>query len=818
MFLISELKLVYRSEDVGKPFESLLIRLKNKLTVLPLHETLALLGHDVTIIDNKFVMVRGLSQRYNNVWINNGAVPSSEADSRAFSFDIIPSSQMDNLTIIKVPLPELPADFAGGFIKISTKDVPDNNGFDISLGLSFNDQTVFQNFYSTKLSTSQYFGFSNSSKTMPGTFDSRLNNFNMNERTDATLNGFNNNLRIHSFKPFADLRLNASLVQKYKLSDGRFFAFIASLNYTNSNITRRNIQNNRYGVYDIAADAPVYTHKYTDNQYSNNVRLGAMLNLTYLASEDDKFEFKNMFNQLGNNIYRTRVGFQDVSSRYDQEMYEYLYTSRSTYSGQFTGTHKRNLHHIDWSVAYSYANRHQPDRVIINRMQDDITPGYIGMMAIDQNDIQREFSKLNENIMSANTNYKYDFVGHSFNPTIKAGLYGEYRTRNYKQRSFYYAFDDSNLPEDFRFIDDVNTLLSPEYLGADKMYVYERTDNTNSYSANNILGAAYVAANLPYRTFNAYVGLRAEYNYRVVTAYTHKNEFYQQNYIYPEFDLFPSANLTYKLNENNQLRLGYGSSINRPEFRELSTFSYYDFDLFSTIIGNPMLKSTYIQNLDFRYEYYPSPTELISAGLFYKYFNNPIEFTYTDAGGSYNYSFENAQKANSYGVEIELRKNLDFMGLKNFSLNINAAYIYSRVHFDDSSLNNNRPMQGQSPYLINAGLFYQNTDIGFSASLLYNRIGKRLIAIGRSSISGNSNNNIPDTYELARNGLDFNLSQSLPKGFEIKLSAKDLINNNVTYIQYLDLTAADGSKMNRQQVVRQYKPGRTYYLTLSYKL
>ena len=158
------------------------------------------------------------------------------------------------------------------------------------------------------------------------------------------------------------------------------------------------------------------------------------------------------------------------------------------------------------------------------------------------------------------------------------------------------------------------------------------------------------------------------------------------------------------------------------------------------------------------------------------------------------------------------------MGLKNFSLNINAAYIYSRVHFDDSSLNNNRPLQGQSPYLINAGLFYQNTDIGFSASLLYNRIGKRLIAIGRSSISGNSNNNIPDTYELARNGLDFNLSQSLPKGFEIKLSAKDLINNNVTYIQYLDLTAADGSKMNRQQVVRQYKPGRTYYLTLSYKL
>ena len=86
----------------------------------------------VSIIDEKFVMVRGLSQRYNNVWINGGAVPSSEADARAFSFDIIPSSQIDNMVIVKSPSPEYPADFTGGFIMINTKEMPSENSFMLS--------------------------------------------------------------------------------------------------------------------------------------------------------------------------------------------------------------------------------------------------------------------------------------------------------------------------------------------------------------------------------------------------------------------------------------------------------------------------------------------------------------------------------------------------------------------------------------------------------------------------------------------------------------------------------------------------------------
>ena len=138
---------------------------------------------------------------------------------------------------------------------------------------------------------------------------------------------------------------------------------------------------------------------------------------------------------------------------------------------------------------------------------------------------------------------------------------------------------------------------------------------------------------------------------------------------------------------------------------------------------------------------------MISLALFYKNFKNPIEWTYLDAGGSYTFTFENANRANNYGVELEIRKNLDFIGLSDFSLNFNGALIKSEVQFDKNSLEKNRPMQGQSPYLVNVGLFYQSPRYQFNVAALYNRIGKRIIGVGRvdSSVGGNINNNIPDS-------------------------------------------------------------------------
>ena len=323
--------------------------------------------------------------------------------------------------------------------------------------------------------------------------------------------------------------------------------------------------------------------------------------------------------------------------------------------------------------------------------------------------------------------------------------------------------------------------------------------------------------NLPLGRFNIYTGVRFEQSTTTLTSYISDVNFKTARERYTYTNPLPSVNATYSLNPQSLLRLAYGMSVNRPEFRELAPSTYYDFDMFSFITGNPELKQATIQNIDLRYELYPSNGELVSVSLFYKRFRNPIEWNYVDAGGSYQFSFENAESADNYGVEVDIRKDLGFIGLKNFMTTINAAWIKSNVHFSKNSLEHDRPMQGQSPYLINAGLFYQNEKIGLSVGTLYNRIGKRIVGVGRLSTSSgdNFNNNIPDMYELPRNAVDLTFSKRIYKGLEIKGGIKDILAEPVEFRQFPQFKDTDGVIHNRSQVTKKYYPGRQFSLSLS---
>lgn len=775
----------------------------------------------ISVIDGKFVMVRGLSQRYNNVWINNGAVPSSEADSRAFSFDIIPSSQMDNMVVVKSPAPELPADFSGGFIKINTKDVPDQNSFSFSIGGSVNDQTHFRDFLYNPGSGTDFIGFDNGLRKLDGSYTNRLDNTDKAAVDRITRNGFNNNWQIKSKSPVGDLRLNAALNHKFQLDNGKQFAIIGAVNYTNAYKSLLNMENSRFGLYNTERDESDYKNQYTDNVYSNDVRLGGMINFTYLPNDRDKYEFKNIANQLGQNQYTQRSGYQFLSGKYIQNQQEYLYSSRTTYNGQFTGTHNRDDSKLDWSVGYAYANKNQPDRRFINREENSfVGDPREGELFIDQNTLQRFFYRLDEQIASASANYQRDLSVGNLRPTLKAGVYGEYRNRDYNNRAFYYRWNLNNVPDGFAYQDVVNEILTPGNYGSDKLYAYEDTDNRDSYKGNNLLGAGYLSVNIPINKLSIYAGLRYEYNRMELTNYTSIKNFNSKKTAYPTNNLFPSVNTSYKFSDQHQVRLAYGMSVNRPEFRERTGSVYYDFDLFSSVAGNPDLKAAYIQNMDLRYEFYPTSGESLSVALFYKNFENPIEWTYLNSGGGYIYSYENAKSANNYGIEVDIRKNLDFIGMNDFSWSFNGAYIKSKVKFNSGSLEKNRPMQGQSPYLINTGLFWQNNRYGINASALYNRIGKRITEVGSvdKTEGGSINNDMPDTYQLARNSIDLNFSKKFAKQWEIKASVRDLLAEKVTFIQYPKFYDSNKVLQEREQITRQYKPGRTFFLTLSYSL
>lgn len=770
----------------------------------------------VSLIDDKFVMVRGLSQRYNNVWINGGAVPSSEADSRAFSFDLIPSSQIDNMQIIKTPSPEYPADYTGGFITITTKDIPAENTAELSVGGNWNDITSFSDFKYAKGSGTDFLGFDSGMRGLNGGINSTLNSIAGNG-VDLLNNHLNNDWRVRNMNPVGDLKLSGSLGRRWKLGD-RQLGMIAAFNYSNEYRKYEDMQNNLYGVYDAEKDESNYLRYSVDDQYNHNVRLGAMLNFTLLSADgNSKYQLKNIFNQIGNDRYTWREGLSAQSD--NENSAEYYYRSRTTYNGQITGKHTFALDELDWSASYSYANRNVPDRrrYLIN---DALEPGV--MQLTSPNDISREWTKLDEHIVSAAVNDKHDFKFGSFTPSLKFGAYGEYRTRKYTTRDFIYNWNaaSNTLPDGFRQFDLSEMLSDESYFGADRLYLLEEQHMRNNYKGNNYLGAGYFAANIPLGNFNIYAGLRYEYDHMELITNTRDNAESPFSHNYEYNDLFPSVNTTYKINDQHQLRLSYGKTVNRPEFREVSPSVFYDFDLASNVQGNTDLKPCYIQNVDFRYEFYPSKGELISIAAFYKYFDSPIEWTYTVTGGtSLVYSYMNAKRANNYGIELDIRKDLSFIGLPGFSWSFNGALIKSRVKFEEGSKEENRPMQGQSPYLVNTGIFYKNDKMQLDIALLYNRIGKRIIGVGRSegTTSGNETLRVPDSYEMPRDVIDLSASKKFGNHWELKLSIRDLLAQKVYYKQFADVHYSNGTRREVEQITRAYKPGRNIGVSAVYK-
>ena len=778
----------------------------------------------VSLIDDKFVMVRGLSQRYNNVWVNGGAVPSSEADSRAFSFDIIPSSQIDNLTIVKSPTAEYPADYSGGFIIVNTKEIPAENSFNIAVGGNWNTSSAFQNFSYSKGSGTDFLGFDNGLRNLNGGIHAALNpQFDANGKpvgdyaTSLLGNGLNNDWLVKNRKPLGDLKLAASLNQRWMLG-GRTLGMLAALNYTNEYRTYENMENNLYGIYDAVNDKPNYLRHSVDDQYNNNVRLGAMLNFTFLSKDGNhKYQLKNIFNQLATSRYTWRDGVSAQSNL--ERSAEYYYRSRTTYNGQLTGKHTFTSDALDWSIGYAYANRHLPDRR--RYLIDDALES--GVYALSTgNDISREWTQLDEHIFSLGVNDKHHFKFGNFEPDLQVGTYGEYRSREYQTRNFIYNWNVSanNMPSGFRH-SDIPTLLSSEAnMGYDKLYLLEEKQMRNNYRGHNTLGAGYLAMSLPFGKLGIHAGVRFEHNDMELISNSRDYEKSESSRHYKTDDVFPSLNTTYKISDQHQVRLSYGRSINRPEFREVSSSVYYDFDLASNVQGNTELKNCYVDNLDLRYEWYPSRGELISLAVFYKHFDSPIEWTYTVAGGTdLIYSYKNAKSANNYGVELDIRKNLGFIGLKDFSWSFNGALIKSKVQFEKGSKEENRPMQGQSPYLINTGIFYKNEPLKMDIALLYNRIGKRIIGVGRSegSTGDDSNSRVPHSYEMPRNTIDFSLAKKFGDHLELKLNVRDLLAEKIYYKQFADVTYSDGSKKQVEEISRCYKPGRNIGLQAIYK-
>jgi len=766
----------------------------------------------VTIQDNRFIVVRGLNQRYNQVWLNNAATPSSETDAKAFSFDAIPSNMIDNLLIFKTGSAENAAEATGGFIKIFTKNIPEENFVNLDYSLGYNEETTFKKGYLLPFHWSDLTGMGFIGRNLPSGFPGKLTKLSVAQR-DMNALQLPSNWTPQVFTALPNQKLAVSWGNKWNLSGNRKLGTISSVSYSNNFSSRFNTTNNMYEKVEESTGTPVYLYQYNGNVYSRDFRIGIMHNWSYQLANGTRFEFRNLFNQIGVDKSADNAGWNN----YRQANFKYYsnqYSARTTYSAQLSGIHKlfnKEEQKLDWNLGFSYANRIEPDRQ--NRSEKEVSNGVYQYIIPDIgsiNELGRLYMKNHEYVAIALLNWENKYKIDEFNITLKAGTYNELKTRNFAERSLTYKNAYGSLSTNEINQLPFDDLFTANHLGAGKVLtIDDQTNVANNYQAQNLLSALYISSNLTYGSLNANAGIRTEFNRLMLQGYYNASQ--PVNVDEPKLNVFPSVNIAYNISEKQILRLAYSGSINRPEFREIAPLTYYDFTEKNSVVGNPVLKDALIQNVDLRYEIYPSPGETFTLAAFYKNFKNPIEMVSIGSGSIF--SFDNADGAQNFGLELELKKNLAFLGMKYFNINMNTSLIYSQVLFEDQQAERNRALQGQSPYVINAGIYYQNDEKGISSTLMYNVMGKRILVAAQIN---QGKVEVPDIYEMPRNVIDFSFSKKINAQMEIKLGIKDILSQNHRTMQTYEYFSG-GETKQIQLINKMYQTGRTWSVGLNYK-
>jgi len=768
-----------------------------------------------SIQDNKFVTIRGLSDRYNAAFINNAQLPSSEPDRKAFSFDVIPANMIDNIIINKTATPELTGEFAGGLVQVQTRDIPVQSFLSVGVQFGFNTQSTFDDFRSNPRGKYDWIGFDDGNRKLPAAFPSTAQAY---RRLGANLAGVQEQLaltRQFSNDGYREVSGKATPVQSYNLSlgtvkrynNGAALGAVFSLIYRNSKLVYK--VNRQQSQYDGSA-----IFNYTDMQNRYQTNLGAMLNLTYTHGKH-KISFKNLFNRFFDDNYYVRDGINNNRLQHVRLRSSFL-NQRTFYSGQLEGDHQLPVANakLRWNAGYSLVGRSQPDL----RVSQYVQPLSGGNFQLDEDDTRRFYSNLEDHSVSAAGAVSIPFHLFSHKQTFRAGGSTLLRFRNFKSRIFRYVQASGHFDEQLAFL-PYDQIFAPENISTNGFVLEEFTNNQDKYFGVSALNAGFALFdNKLSDDLRLVWGVRVEYFEQFLRT---KDLSAKTVVINPElWDVLPSANLTWSVTGSNNLRLGLYKTVARPEFREIAPFAFYDYEQNYGISGRPELKRTEIYNADLRYEIYPGAGEVITLGGFFKRFENPIEFR-LDPGTNADrrlYFYQNARNANTYGIELEVRKNLSFLDKTNSLLERmtvfgNFTYLFSEVSFADelsgSPVSVNRPIQGQSPYLINGGIQYSSRADGLSISVLYNRIGQRLSLVGNSEF--------PDIYERPRDLVDFQLSKRiLKKKGELKLQVSDIFNQAVYLYENVDSQKSYSKHTDR--LFSSYKPGTTISIGFSYDI
>lgn len=757
----------------------------------------------VTVVDGKYVYVRGLGDRYGATTLNGAPLPSPEPDRKVVPLDLVPASFLESVVAAKTYSPDQPGDHAGGLVEIRTRDFAGARTFEVSASLGFDTEATFADGLGHPGGRFGFLGIGTGARTLPAALpgDVPLQSLARPEleRVGEAFSGAWGPTP-HRLPP--DHGFGLAFGRDFGIG-GRRLAVLGTIGQS-THYTHREGQIERALSASGGAEPVV---DFVGNASTRSVSLGGLLHLGLELSRGGRLSLDAIVNRTAEDEARVLEGF-NLDTNADQRNLRLRYLAQSLVGSQLSGEHRlggAGGAELRWRAAYSVAERYEPDtrEMLYRRVADGrfLWENFIQSGSIFHQD-------MDETGVAGGVDLRIPVPVAARAMSLSLGAAADLRNRTAHTRRLRFV-PVGNVPESVRALPP-DRLLTPETIGPDGFELRDATFRTDNFDAAYRVIAAYAMVDAePVPRLRVQAGARIEGAEQTVTP----RDLFDLG-LEPvagarleTTDVLPALNLTLTLAERMNLRAGVSRTLARPQLRELAPFSYADYAGGHLVLGNTLLERSRITNLDLRWEWAPRADAIVSVSAFLKRFDDPIEALVLPST-ELKKTWVNASSAANRGVEIEFRSSLAPIGIDALTVNANLTLVRSSVrtgglvrYFDAGQPQTTtlpereRALQGQSPYVVNLGVSYLHPSLGASATLLYNRFGRRIDAVGSALL--------PDVFEEARGQLDFVMDQPIGRGVSVKFAANRLLGNVVRFTQGGD-------------VVRRYDAGRTFSLSASW--
>lgn len=740
----------------------------------------------ISVVDNKFVFIRGVTDRYNGTTLNGVTTTSTEVGKKSFTFDLLPANLLENTVVVKSATPDMAGDFTGGMVQLNTLDFPDRQVVKLSLATGYNSMTTSQSMFASQGGGNDWLAFGMGSREFPE---------NLTNQYDVARSLPNTWAPRAQRAPYNG-SFTLSFGDRYDIGESDQLGLVSALSYKNS------FQRAEVTTDYVSEGGDPLSFQGTNDQYS--VLWGGLLDMSYKFGDGlHKISLKNSYNRSADDRVNVASGY-DANGDVNRTTIEW--SEKSVYAGSLTGQHRlQGLASADvqWRLYASSSIRNEPDRRSLEYARSAPNP-------FSARPGERSWSNFNERLKGVSADVSIPLGENK----VKLGALVEGRNRGYNIK--YFQIDANNVlfPQNFYLFQlPIDSIYLPENFGPGKYGMNLVSNTSDQYLADQTLYAGYFMLDLPFsfleQHFRFVGGARLENSDQNVLTTDAPGSSKLINSQLKRVDILPSMNLTYLVNDITNVRLAYSHSVNRPEFREMSSVYIYDFDTYEALQGNPRLQRAYIRNYDVRVEVFPHIGDVLAVSYFYKSITSAIEERLISSSKPLRTWF-NSDRGRNFGWELEIRKSLEFLGgyFRNFSITGNYTRIQSKIEYTEKLTDPNnqsniigevvhtRPMQGQSPYMINLSLLFTEPTLGTTVSLLYNKFGSRIDAVGY---------NDADTYEQPRDVIDIAVTQPLLSMLDAKFTVKDLNGKDQVFTR-------------GEHLYRRYSRGTTYSLSLSMNL